>query len=238
MNAPLGANVDIVAIYHGIQVPAAPHLGPGMIASMAAGRYERNEVELGLAAIPEGACVLELGAGSGVVGAVLARNCRPERMLSVEANPNLLPHARNLYAQNGLTDVISLRHGVVLTGPDAPETMTFYVRGNFLGSGLIDRASGRSTAVQVPVLRYDALKTEFPHDTIMMDIEGGELDFLRDADLSGVNLFIAEFHREIYGREGMQECRALLNAAGLTEDETVGGVGPRPGVKVYRRGAE
>ena len=53
MNAPARGIVSpsVVAVCHGIDVLAAPHLTPGMIASMAAGRYERHEIACGLAAI-------------------------------------------------------------------------------------------------------------------------------------------------------------------------------------------
>ena len=220
----------IVATFHGIEVPAAPHLGRGMIVSLNEGKYERREVEAGLKAIPPGARILELGAGSGVVGAVLARHLKPAAMLSIEANPNLLPHIRDLHAHNGLAEAITVRHAVVLSAPDAPDTVEFFVHGNFLGSGLVARNAGKAQAVQVPVLRYADLKAEFPHDIIMMDIEGGELDFLRHADLTGVDTFIAEMHRDIYGREGMRECRSLIEAQGFALDPL-----SRAGVHVYRR---
>ena len=185
MTAILQVQGGIVATYHGIKVPTAPHLGPGMIAAMAAGTYERHEVELALAHVPRGSRVLELGAGSGVAGAVVARNCQPRAMLSVEANPRLLPHIADLYAENGLQYLMDLRHGVVLSAPDAPETMPFFVRGNFLGSSLTEPDHGMVQPMQVPVIRYAALKADFPHDVLLMDIEGGELDLLRHANLSG-----------------------------------------------------
>lgn len=223
--------VEIVATLHGIRVPAAPHLGPSMITSLNEGRYERNEIACGLACIPKGARILELGAGAGVVGAVLARNLAPKAILSVEANPALIPHITALHTENGLADLITVKHAVVLTAPDAPETIDFHVMGNFLGSGLTTRKPDRAQTVSVPVLRYADLVASFAPDAIMMDIEGGELDFLRHADLAGVNTFVAEFHRDIYGREGMQECRRLLSAQGLRMDDDHS----RPGVHVWKR---
>lgn len=222
---------QIVATLHGIRVPAAPHLGPSMITSLNEGRYERNEIACGLACIPQGARILELGAGAGVVGAVLARNLAPKAVLSIEANPALIPHITALHAENGLSDVITVQHAVVLTAPDAPDSIDFHVMGNFLGSGLTTRKPDRAQTVSVPVLRYADIRANFAPDAIMMDIEGGELDFLRHADLTGVNTFVAEFHRDIYGREGMQECRRLLTAQGLTMDDDHS----RPGVHVWKR---
>jgi FkbM family methyltransferase len=224
------ADVTVVAVCNGVEVLAAPHIGDGMISSMLVGRYEGTELSIGLAVIPQGARILEMGAGSGLVGAVLARNCNPKSVLSIEANPDLIASINALYLHNGLSDIISVMNKVVLTDPDAPSEIEFFVRGNFLGSSLID--SGRRTrAVTVPVLRYDALCEAYPHDTIMMDIEGGELTFLRHADLSKINLFIAEMHRDVYGREGLRECRSLLQRAGLTFCEAHS----RRGVHVYQR---
>lgn len=219
------ATLTIVATCHGVEVPDAPILGPRMIEAMNNHRYERQEIECGLAVIPKGARILEMGAGAGVVGAVLAKNCAPVSILSIEANPGLLPHINRLYAHNGLQDLISVRHAVVFSAPDAPGTVTFNVAGNFLGSSLTELPGKKTRAVEVPVLRYSDLTKEYPHDTIMMDIEGGELDFLRHADLSGVNLVILEMHRDAYGREGMQEIRNLFLDKGFTLNEEQSKVG-------------
>lgn len=213
------ATITIVATCHGVEVPDAPILGPRMIEAMNNGRYEGQEIRCGLAVIPKGARILEMGAGAGVVGAVLAKNCAPASILSIEANPGLLPHINRLYAHNGLQDVISVRHAVVFSAPDAPGTVSFNVAGNFLGSSLAELPGKKTRAVEVPVLRYSDLTNEYPHDTIMMDIEGGELDFLRHADLSAVNTFVLEMHKDVYGREGMQECASLFTAAGLSFDQ-------------------
>ncbi len=190
-----------------------------MVRSIGSGRYEAGEIAAGLACIAKGARILELGAGAGIVGAVLAKNLSPVGMISVEANPKLIPHIRELHEHNDLDHIIDLRHCVVLSDPDAPETVDFHVLGNFLGSSLTKRKEGRGVVVNVPVLRYADLAASFPHDTIMMDIEGGELDFLRHADLGQVRVFVAEFHEDVYGRDGMKECAALLSKQGFVLNE-------------------
>lgn len=209
------ASTTIVAACHGVEVPSSPHLGPRMIESINAGRYEGGEIAAGLACIPKGSRILELGAGAGVVGAILAKNLAPAAMLSVEANPNLIPNIRELHAHNALSEVIEVRNTVVLSAPDAPAEVTFHVRGNFLGSSLTPTREDKTRPVSVPVTRYADLCHEFPHDAIMMDIEGGELDFLRHADLSAVKVIVAEYHRGIYGGEGFRECRKLLQRHGF-----------------------
>ena len=224
-------DAQVVANYHGIEVLQAPMLSPGMIRSLNEGTYERREVACGLAAIPKGARLLELGAGAGVVGSVLHRNLACTATFCVEANPDLVPFIERVHRHNALGENITVHHAVVLSDPAAPNFVTFNVAGNFLGSSLHANPNKNTRQVQVPVLRYDVLKKNFPHDAIMMDIEGGELDFLRHADLSGVNVLITEMHRDIYGREGMRECRRLLEAKGMAFDESSSKVG----VHVYLR---
>lgn len=211
---------NVVTTTFGVEVLAAPHLSPRMIESMTNGRYEGDEIACGLATIPKGARILELGAGAGVVGSILAKNIPDVTVLSVEANPTLIDHITALHAHNGLTNKITLRHGVVLCNADAPDAIEFFVRGNFLGSGLAQRNHRRAVGTSVPVIRYSDLKRDFPHDTIMMDIEGGELDFLREADLTGVNRIVAEFHRRVFGVPGMRQCKQALRGKGFALNET------------------
>ncbi len=224
---------QVVTTTFGVEVLAAPHLSPRMIESMSNGRYEGNEISCGLAAIPKGARILELGAGAGVVGSILAKNIADVTILSVEANPTLIDHIAALHAHNGLAGTITVRHGVVLCNADAPDAIDFFVRGNFLGSGLAQGSHPRAKATRVPVIRYDDLKRDFPHDTIMMDIEGGELEFLQGADLTGVERIVAEFHRGIYGVPGMRQCKQALRGKGfgLNDDLSKGTV------KVWERRA-
>ena len=142
----------------------------------------------------------------------------------------LIPRIQALYAENG--SPITLLHGAVFSDPAAPEAVTFYVRGNFLGSGLDVADAAKARPVQVPVIRYADLTARHPHDVLLMDIEGAERDFLRHADLSGVRLIIAEFHRKIYGREGMRDCRRMLAGHGFVMDSAASALG----VHVWRRG--
>lgn len=49
----------------------------------------------------------------------------------------------------------------------------------------------------------------------MMDIEGGELEFLEGADLAGINTVVIEFHPDRYGIEWMRRCKRRLRRAGF-----------------------
>ncbi|MDE9449107.1 FkbM family methyltransferase [Aliiroseovarius sp. Z3] len=223
---------EIVATYHGVEVPDAPHLGPTMIANMKAGRYERREVEAALALIKSRDRVVEMGAGTGVVGAVIAKNCQPEAITSFEANHKLIDHARALYDHNGLANLISLRYQIVISEPTPPETVEFFIRGNFLGSGMtITKGQATAEKVQVPVAAWADIKAECQPTVLVMDIEGAELGFFRHADLSGIHTMIVELHRHIYHRPGMREIRDGLAAQGFVENPQLS----RGGVFAFER---
>jgi len=207
---------EVVAECHGVKVPASPFISEDRIKRINKGRYEHQEIAGALAVVRPEDRVLEMGAGLGVVGAVTAARTKPAAMMSFEANPNLLPHIETLYALNGLDHMIDLRHGVIQSDPDAPDAIQFHLRSNsFLGSSLLETEGRVTQAINVPTQRYEALRKSFAPTVLIMDIEGGELDFLRHADLSGLRAIVVEFHPLAYGREGMVECKDYLTQEGF-----------------------
>ncbi len=212
---------DHAALCHGVKVPASPFLNEKRVRRMAEGKYEGEEIRGALEVIRPGDRVLEMGAGLGVVGAVIAKHAQPEAVLSFEANPNLIPHINALYQLNDLQDRIEVRHQVVMAAPEPPEHVTFHLRTSFLGSSLIDQEKRRTTGVDVPTVSYDAVIDAFRPDVLVMDIEGGEQDFLRHADLRGVRAIIIEFHPGVYGKSGAHDCKTILQKAGFAKRKDV-----------------
>jgi FkbM family methyltransferase len=217
---------DVVATYHGVEVLDAPHLGPTMINNMIEGTYERREVLSALKFVKKDDVVIEMGAGAGVVGAVAAKNCAPARIVSFEANHKLIASIKALYAHNGIKSKIEVRNKIVISDPDAPKSVDFYIRGNFLGSGMtITKGMERAEKVDVPVVKWETIKKQIKPTVLLMDIEGAELEFFRYADLSGIRVIIVELHRHIYHRPGMREIRDGIAAKGFVEDTDASGRG-------------
>jgi FkbM family methyltransferase len=205
----------------GVKVPPSPFLNETRIKRMEEARYEGEEIAGALSVVREGDRVLEMGAGLGVVGAVTAFNAKPEAVLSFEANPALIPHIENLYKLNGLQDVIEVRNQVVISAPERPETMTFHVHNSFLGSSLVDNDKRKTTPVEVDTVAFDEVLEEFKPDVLIMDIEGGELEFLTHANLRGIRAVVIEFHPGVYGKEGTGVCKDALRSAGFLKQEDV-----------------
>ncbi|MGJ8616696.1 MAG: FkbM family methyltransferase [Sulfitobacter sp.] len=206
-----------VAECHGVKVPDSPMMTPERAERINAARYEGQEIAGALEVIRPGDHVLELGAGLGLVGAIAAKNGKPAKVLSFEANPNLIEHINALYALNKLSKRIEVRNEVLVSEPNAPKTLPFHIRNSYLGSSLIDTDRRATTRVDVPTADYAKIHSDFEPDVLLMDIEGGELDFLRHASLKGVRAIVIEFHPEAYGKEGMRECKSILERAGFAK---------------------
>lgn len=209
------------AICKGVKVPYSPYLTETRVRRIEQARYEGEEIAGALSVVGAQDRVLEMGAGLGIVGAVTAKNGQPQAVLSFEANPNLVPHIRALYALNNLEDRIEVRNELLISSPDRPPSMTFHVHNSFLGSSLIDREGRKTTPVEVPTVAYDAVKKDFEPTVLIMDIEGGELDFLEHADLDGIRAIVIEFHPNVYGIEGVKRCKTLLRSAGFAKVDDI-----------------
>lgn len=214
---------DVVAavICRGVDVPVSPFLTETRQKRMAEGRYEGDEIAGALAVVRPGDRVLELGAGLGVVGAVVAKHAKPEAVLSFEANPDLVPHIRALHALNGLQDRVELRNQVLMSAPERPDTRTFYLRNSFLGSSLVDVDNRQTRPVEVQTASFDTVVEEFRPDVLIMDIEGGELEFLEHASLKGIRAVVIELHPGVYGTAGVKTCKDRLRALGFRKNEDV-----------------
>ena len=206
---------EAAALCMGVRVPPSPFLTETRIERIAQERYEGDEIAGALAVVRPGDRVLEMGAGLGVVGAVTAKNARPAAVLSFEANPELIPHIRALHRENGLEDIIELRNAVLVSAPDRPATTPFHLHNSFLASSLIDPPGRDTQSVEVPTADFDATMRAFRPDVLLMAIEGGELEFLKHADLGGVRAVVLEFHPGVYGKAGMQACKSILKTAGF-----------------------
>ncbi len=206
----------IVAMCHGIEVPASEPVGPKwLVRKINNGRYEKEEISGALHLVGNEDRVLECGAGIGIVGTVVARNCRPEKILSFEANPNMIPVIEATYAHNEVDSIISVTHGALMSGEDTPQTVDFNIAKRFAFSSLDAPQRELVETVTVPVHNFSEVKAKLRPTVLLMDIEGGELSFLRNADLSGINTVVMEFHPETYGKDGMKECKQILRHAGF-----------------------
>jgi len=177
------------------------------------GFYEREERRLLKNHLSPDARVLELGGCLGVV-ACIANNMlrKPERHVVVEANPNLIRHLERNKLHTG--SAFAIEHCVVSNRPE---------REFFLGDSILGSSARRRSPTKVVVPGKTVAELERAHeikfDTLIMDIEGAELDFLRENRdwLRQLNTVIAEIHEhpEYLSADEAAECKTILEHAGL-----------------------
>ncbi len=207
---------------HGIRVPVVePVINERMRGVLESGRYERNEVRLLERLARPDDVVLELGAGVGVVSSVAARVVGAERVVSIEANPDLIPIIEETHRLNDVVG-IKLLHGAALSKPRSTAEIPFYLRPNFWASSMDhrkeDKRSGGVREVPVPVIDLNSLIADIRPTILVMDIEGGELSLVSDGDFSTVRSVIMELHPRVYGNQGVERIFSALAKAGLTYD--------------------
>ncbi len=208
---------EIAAEFEGLKVPRSPYLPEQRARQISRGNYEKPERKLSDKLIQPGDRVLEMGAGIGFVGGMSVLHKSGAVLRSFEANPDLIPHIQSLYQINGLADRASVENKLVIANPERPETMTFYVHGSFLGSSVYEARKSRRPSVEIPTISWDAVKSDFCPDVVIMDIEGAERDFVNHADLTGIRALIIEFHPALYGEDGIADCLNALKFKGFKQ---------------------
>ncbi len=175
--------------------------------------YEKQERIYLKRYLPKDATVLELGACLGIVSCITNRLLiHPERHLVVEANPALIPVIQTNQSRNQCQ--FRIEHCMI----SDRKINAFYIGKNILMS-----SNRRQTARKVSVKGCTISELEQKHglnfNTLIMDIEGGELAILREnkAKLSEFHVIFMEIHPhpEILSSAEILECAQILAEAGF-----------------------
>ena len=106
-----------------------------------------------------------------------------------------------------------------LLGEDAG-SITFWVLETFWGSSTIKRHP-KAKPIQVPMKRFNDELGRLRPSFLIMDIEGGELDFIRYARLDGVRKVCIELHPHIIGTAGVAKVEEFFSREGFCEDHAI-----------------
>ena len=205
----------------GISVPFDPRIiTPKIERPMRNNRYEGGECSTLRKVLRPGDRVLELGAGLGLCSTVAALADGVERVVTIEANPELVPLIRETHRLNGVADRVDLRNAVAC--PQDGEGVPFYIRPDFWASSMEGDSRAFTRMETLPALGLPGLLAEVRPTVMVCDIEGGELGLFEGADLSGVRHLVLELHPKVYGVDGLARIGAALESQGLY---------PAPGTK-------
>ena len=184
-------------------------LDPAVRAAIVDGRYEAPELHALNLALRPGDTVLELGTGLGLLSTVCAQRIGSARVHTFEANPALEPRIRETWALNGVAPTLTL----AMLGEQAG-VHDFHVHEAFWSSSATD-AVGSVRTVSVPVRPLNEEIRRIDPDVLVMDIEGGEAELLRFADLHRIQRIVAEFHERMLGRVAIDAMLTRLYGLGF-----------------------
>ncbi|MBF9043011.1 FkbM family methyltransferase [Rhodobacterales bacterium HKCCE4037] len=178
------------------------------------GSYEADEARAVDRCVRPGFRVLELGAGLGYVGTLAAKMTEPENVLSIEANPDLLPVIEGNHRRNGVGGV-SLMHGAVVGHAEEGATASFHLAAGFTGSRL-GAKGGRQ--VEVPLIGFhELLRAHRPH-VVLMDVEGAEAQFFDRPWKCPLRFCVMEIHPKQYGADVIKKIVDRMSDMDMTYD--------------------
>ncbi|MGR3323101.1 MAG: FkbM family methyltransferase [Pseudooceanicola sp.] len=196
---------------------------PKIRRKLEAGKYEGFEARAAAMRVRKGFRVLELGGGMGYVGSVCAGITGGGNVVTVEANPDMLPVIRANFDRNGHTDA-TLVHGAVTGDGAEGETLEFRRGKAFWGASIAEDGQG-GDLVQVPLLRIGTLLAEHRPHVVIMDIEGAE-QHLFDAPWPGhVRFVMMELHPARYPDTVIKRIFDCMSASGMTYDPRASSAG-------------
>lgn len=175
-------------------------------------QYESPEARIVRHAISPGDIVLELGTGLGFVTSLCTKIVGGDNVHSYEANPALEPVIRRNFLLNGIAPKLE----IALLGEESG-TITFYVMKNFWSSSTIKRHP-KAKPIQVPMKRFNDELARIRPSFLVIDIEGGEQDLIRYAQLDGVQKICIELHPHVIGPAAVAEVEGFFIRQGFYED--------------------
>jgi FkbM family methyltransferase len=197
----------------GIELPLAhPLITPPIRRDIYFGDYERKELDLIERRLEPGDTVMEIGAGIGFLSAYCARSIGNERVHAYEANPGLLPIIEEVHSRNGVRPRVV--HALLGRGDGERE---FFLENDYWASSLVRRSAG-ARPVRIRQIDLESELRRIAPTFLIVDVEGGEYELLREADLAGVAKLCLEVHPDVLGNARLSDLFASLVARGLALD--------------------
>ena len=197
----------------GIDLPLKhPLITPPIERDIYFGDYERKELDVIERRLEPGDKVMEVGAGIGFLSAYCARELGDERVFAYEANPALLELVDAVHKRNKVRPRVTQ----ALLGQGDGER-DFFVEPDYWASSLV-RRSPKATCVRIRQIDFNSELRRVAPTFLIVDVEGGEYELLRNADLSVVSKLCLEIHPDVLGNARVSELFAGLIEGGLALD--------------------
>jgi FkbM family methyltransferase len=199
-----------------VRLPLDARLSVAMRRRIVNGNYEKQERRIIEATLDRDDCVLECGAGIGLLSTVAAKHVGSDRVRAFEANPKMAEIIQRTYELNDVWPTL-----VIGAIGAAPGVLTFHVQEDFWASSShAMRADGAIETIQVPVHSLDAEVASTNPTYLFIDIEGAEDQLTGSSMLPGVRKIMCEFHPALIGSQGVQRFTDWLTSLGFAQDST------------------
>ena len=197
----------------GVRLPLKhPAITPPIFKDIFFGVYESKEAELVKKKLTSDDVVMEIGAGIGFLSALSAKVVGSKRVFAYEANPQLMDVIKHVHDLNHVAPTVS---NVLLGKGDGERT--FWLEKDYWASSLIQGAQD-ATPIRVTQIDLNQEIQRIQPSFMILDIEGGEYEFLRHARLDPVRKIVIEVHPHVLGYTRISEMLGWLFAAGFALD--------------------
>lgn len=211
---PVSLSLEIVET-GGIMLPVGDHMSQYMKDVLRSGDYEKEELRIVGSRLEPGDRVLELGTGIGLLSAYCTRRLGSERVFTYEANPELEQPIRSVYKLNKVEPQLSM----CILG-ERSGTQDFYIMPDFWASSQ-SNLSQLGKRVTVPVRSFNSELKASRATFLIIDIEGGEYELLKIADLSQIQRIAIEIHYKLLGQQKANETIERIQAQGFVLDNEI-----------------
>ncbi len=188
-----------VVDHRGINIAVDPTWGPLITDGIYRNEYEHQELQVLRQTLRPDDRYFEIGAAIGVVATAACQIVGDQNVIAYEANPALLPVARETTARNGFQPEIINS----VLGDQADETADFYVNKIYLSSSLTPQPNAQK--ISVPTRGFADELDRFRPSYLMLDIEGAEVDLLAPHLPEYVQRLCVEVHPGVVGIEAVNE---------------------------------
>ena len=193
----------------GIKIPIGPHMSDHMQQAFSNGEYEQAELSIIKANLQSTDRVMELGSGIGFISAYCAKIIGSDRVWTFEANPDLEKHIRNVYRLNKVSPELSM----CMLGKKEG-TQKFYIDQHFWGSSALP-AEHCAKVLMVNVKPFNEAIRRIDPTFLIVDIEGGEYELLKDAEFFNVKKLLIEIHQQLLNPHQCSEVKSKIESCGF-----------------------
>jgi FkbM family methyltransferase len=193
----------------GIQIPIDTHISEIIRKAMYLGEYENNEMKAIKSHLLPNDIVMELGTGIGFISSYCAKTVGSERVFTYEANPRLEIPIKETYRLNNISPQLE----ICILGEEEGE-QTFYIGKNFWSCSTIP-CDEETTTVQVKVKSFNREIQKINPNFLIIDIEGGEYELFKYADLYQVQKIMIEVHPQAIGEDKANFVKQKITDSGF-----------------------